>query len=323
MFFSKQTNDARADLGEYLQGFIAPYYDEIGEAAKKELLERIVSDDGNKKYVANQEYGGKTSECEQYCIAKNNEVGKSVFELDCLKDFPDINSSEFAAKVLSEDSYVHKAMQIKVENLIKKFTSNNSKASKDLRELLEKSDVEYRVRKGRTYNGSCAFRKGKNGENNKIVICLSDCISEPERENILPELLAHEFGHAVDFSKRPDNLRYCYMDGSETAADLFAASLLAHAHIEERGFSDFMGKDYQSKCAKGEPTEMMYTPNGGFRQNNFVKARNALAKVKTNANVFEKLAELSGRSEEQKSYVSSKQSFHVDLAMLNRNTKSR
>lgn len=271
------------DLEEYLKGWIDRYYDNLPERSRDDLIERIVNNAGNKRYVENKEYVKGDHDVGQYHIANNNEKGSKVFELDDLKGFPDINSLEFNSRVMSTDSEVHKQMIAKINGLMDKFTGNNSKAAEDLKELLKSSDkIEYRVRKGWEYNGSCAFQKGENDKNNKIVICLSDCVSKPERESVLSELLAHELAHAVDFSKRPDELRYQYMDGAETAADLYAAALLFHAGVKENGFSAFMGKDYDEKKDKGVNTEMMYTPDGGYRRENFTLARKILEDAKHN-----------------------------------------
>lgn len=142
------------DLEEYLKGWIDRYYDNLPERSRDDLIERIVNNAGNKRYVENKEYVKGDHDVGQYHIANNNEKGSKVFELDDLKEFPDINSLEFNSCVMSTDSEVHKQMIAKINGLMDKFTGNNSKAAEDLKELLESSDeIEYRVRKGWEYNG--------------------------------------------------------------------------------------------------------------------------------------------------------------------------
>ncbi len=152
--------------------------------------------------------------------------------------------------------------------------------------MLEHSEIVYRVRNWPTPNGSCSFQKGENGGLNKIVICVSD-LKKLKKEDALPEILAHELAHAVDFSKRPDALRTKYMDGAETAADLYASSLLFNCGISERGFSRYMGADYDEKKKKGEDTRMPYTPDGGFRRDNFIKSAEVLERARNRAMVNE------------------------------------
>lgn len=137
------------DLEEYLKGWIDRYYDNLPERSRDDLIERIVNNAGNKRYVENKEYVKGDHDVGQYHIANNNEKGSKVFELDDLKGFPDINSLEFNSRVMSTDSEVHKQMIAKINGLMDKFTGNNSKAAEDLKELLKSSDkIEYRVRKG-------------------------------------------------------------------------------------------------------------------------------------------------------------------------------
>lgn len=100
-------------------------------------------------------------------------------------------------------------------------------------------------------------------------------------EDALPQILAHELGHAVEFGKRPKEWQTKYMDGAETAADLYASSLLFNCGISERGFSQYMGMDYDKKKNKGKDTRMPYTPDGGFRRDNFIKSEEAMRRAKS------------------------------------------
>lgn len=288
MFFQKK--DKKIDLGQYLKGIVAPYYDKLSENDRSDLLNRITRDEGNKKYVSDGSG--------QYRIAGEGEKGDTIYEVNALKNFPDITSDEFKSSVYPKDSEKHKEMDSKVKNLVEKFVSNDSKVAKDLKNLLVDSEIEYKVRNDWKYpNGNCAFQKGVKGEKNKIVICIAD-LDTLNKGDALPQILAHELGHALDFSKRPDSIRCDYMDGSETAADLIGASLLANAGIEERGFSDFMGNDYDEKVKKGQDTKMMYTPDGGYRRENFEKTMSFMRgnKKETSKQVAEQITKLRGIS---------------------------
>ena len=48
LFFKDKKN---FDLEQHLQNIVGKYYEEVPEEQKNILLKRIVSDDGNKKYV--------------------------------------------------------------------------------------------------------------------------------------------------------------------------------------------------------------------------------------------------------------------------------
>ena len=43
-----------------------------------------------------------------------------------------------------------------------------------------------------------------------------------------------------------------------------------------------MGMDYDKKKEKGEDTRMPYTPDGGFRRDNFIKSEEAMRRAKIN-----------------------------------------
>ncbi|MDO5386712.1 MAG: hypothetical protein Q4F75_05510 [Pseudomonadota bacterium] len=286
-----KNEDNELSLEKHLQDFVGRYYNNISKNDKEVLLNRISSDRGNKRYAPNKEYiSGQTTDIDQYHIAHNNEPGQKDYELDELKHFPDINSKEFNAKVYPTDSPIHQETEKQIKQLITKFTNNSSQVAKDLKELLDEKNTEvtYRVRNDWSWpNGNCAFKKGQNGDKNKLVICVCD-INKTQNKDALPQILAHELGHALDFNQRPDALKTRYMDGSETAADLCGSALLFNADIKERGFSDFMGKDYDQRIAAGQDTTMLYTPDGGFRRGNFVEAHQALERANTNTQTKEK-----------------------------------
>ena len=270
-----------SEFEKYLQGFVETYYENASETDKETLLNRIVCDAGNKRYVVQE---GRRR------MADGDEKGDKIYDLSELRDFPDIGSEEFKSNCLDTNSPEHKACEAEIKDLVARFTGNDSKAAADLKALLAHSEIEYRVRKNWTVpNGSCAFQKGENGTPDKIVICISDLkrlkkegVLSEINEDALPQILAHELGHAVEFGKRPKEWQTKYMDGAETAADLYASSLLFNCGISERGFSQYMGMDYDKKKEKGEDTRMPYTPDGGFRRDNFIKSEEAMRRAKIN-----------------------------------------
>ena len=239
------------EFEKYLQGFVETYYENASETDKETLLNRIVCDAGTKRYVVQE---GRRR------LADGDEKGDKIYDLSELRDFPDIDSEEFKSNCLDTNSPEHN------------------------------SEIEYRVRNNWSVpNGSCAFQKGENGTPDKIVICISDLkrlkkegVLSEINEDALPQILAHELGHAVEFGKRPKEWQTKYMDGAETAADLYASSLLFNCGISERGFSQYMGMDYDKKKEKGEDTRMPYTPDGGFRRDNFIKSEEAMRRAKIN-----------------------------------------
>lgn len=269
------------EFEKYLQGFVETYYENASETDKETLLNRIVCDAGNKRYVVQE---GRRR------MADGDEKGDKIYDLSELRDFPDIDSEEFKSNCLDTNSPEHKACEAEIKDLVARFTGNDSNAAADLKALLAHSEIEYRVRKNWTVpNGSCAFQKGENGTPDKIVICISDLkrlkkegVLSEINEDALPQILAHELGHAVEFGKRPKEWQTKYMDGAETAADLYASSLLFNCGISERGFSQYMGMDYDKKKEKGEDTRMPYTPDGGFRRDNFIKSEEVMKRAKIN-----------------------------------------
>lgn len=47
-------SEKESNLEQYLKSFVGEYYKKVPEAQRKILLERIVSEAKNKKYVANE-----------------------------------------------------------------------------------------------------------------------------------------------------------------------------------------------------------------------------------------------------------------------------
>ena len=274
---ARETVRKKFKLDEHLGNLADRYCEGMSEEAKAALLARISSFEGNKKYAVNE----NRPDGSQYRIAQKGEDGRCIYDLDELKEFPDINSDEFKSKVYAPDSDEHNYTVSRAKELLEKFSGNDSKVSQDLKNLLEHSDIEFRVRHDWKYpNGSCAFKEGKFGEKNKIVICLCDL--GKTGDEALPGILAHELGHALDFSQRPAFARTQYMDGSETFADITGTALAVNAGVDPRGFAKFMGQDYDRKAKSGEGMQMLYSPDGNYRRENFNLAFREMNRAKKN-----------------------------------------
>lgn len=260
------------DLEQHLQSVVGKCYERVSEEQKNKLLERIISDDGNKRYIENENHT-------HYIDEKH---GQKVYDVNDLTCFPDWQSDkDFPPNIAySIGSKEHEDSVKKIEDLIKQFTNNDSNVANDLRKLLENSEIRYRVlNKWETPNGNCSFKRAEQkGAKNQIVICICDL--GKTGDEVLPEILAHELGHALEFSQRFKGAEAKYMDGCETAADLIGASLLANAGIKVKGFSEFMEKDYQGRKSENKDTQMFYSPDGKYRKENFDLAYEIIENVK-------------------------------------------
>lgn len=286
------------DLEQHLQNVVGKYYEEFSEEQKNALFERIVGDNGNKKYVKDENHTHRIDE----------KHGKKIYELNELTNFPDWQSDKDFPRnrAYPIDSKEHKEGVKRIEDLISKFTNNDSAVATDLKNLLENSEIHYRVRNWNTPNGNCSFKSDK--PKNQIVICIYDIYKSEYKDGALAQVLAHELGHALDFSQCPKEGRCQYMDGRETTADFIGASLLTNAGMFSTGFSDFMGKDYQDKIEKKEDPRMFYSPDGKYRKENFdiaydiYKAKRNRFKSAEKENSANKIKELRGLSETRAPY---------------------
>ncbi len=271
------SSKAKFDLERHLQNVVGRCCEEMPEKEKNELLGRIVSDEGNKRYAKRHFLFGSE-------LRIDKKRGKKIYEQHDLSQFPDWKSDEDfpSNKAYSLDSKEHQEGVKKIEDLIKKFTANDSNVAKDLKRLLENSEIRYRVlSKWEKPNGSCSFKRAEQkGAKNQIVICVCDLNKTGDK--VLPEILAHELGHALEFSQRPKGAETKYMDGCETAADILGASLLANAGVSSKEFSKFMGKDYRERKKKKLDTEMFYSPDGKYRRTNFILAYKYMYKARRN-----------------------------------------
>ncbi len=107
------------EFEEYLQGFVGAYYENVPETDREMLLNRIVCDSGNKRYVA---------QGDRHHRADGGEKGDKIYDLSELRDFPDIESEEFKSKCLDPNSTEHQACKTGIDKLIARFTNNDSKA---------------------------------------------------------------------------------------------------------------------------------------------------------------------------------------------------
>ena len=118
------------EFEKYLQGFVETYYENASETDKETLLNRIVCDAGNKRYVVQE---GRRR------MADGDEKGDKIYDLSELRDFPDIGSEEFKSNCLDTNSPEHKACEAGIKDLVARFKGNDSKAAADLKALLAHS----------------------------------------------------------------------------------------------------------------------------------------------------------------------------------------
>ena len=298
-----ENNTKQQALEQHFASLMNKYYSNISEKDRERLISRIISDYGNKRYLKNQNYTGENIE---YNIDQN---GEKVFKLNDLLQFPDINSEkEFPPeKYYSKDSDKHKEIVKQLKNLETDFSNNNSRIAKDLKKLLNNSEIEYRVRNNWDRpNGSCAFQKArKEGEKNKIVICIFDPAKYKNGNRAMVGVLAHELGHALDFSQRDKKCDGLYMDGAETTADFLGTSLAVNAGYDPRYFGKFMHMDYKKNKEFYNKNPIPYTPPGYYRAKNFYMAYGMIkeamrkqdtSKEKGNSSKLDKINELRGLS---------------------------
>lgn len=271
------SSKAEFDLERHLQNVVGRCCEELPEKKKSTLLGRVISDEGNKRYARRHFPFGSGL----YIAEKD---GNKIYEQHDLSRFPDWKSNkDFPGnEAYPLDSKEHREGVKKIEDLIEKFTANDSNVAKDLKKLLENSEIHYRVlSKWEKPNGSCSFKRAKQKDaKNQIVICICDL--NKTGDEVLPEILAHELGHALEFSQRPKGAETKYMDGCETAADILGASLLVNAGVNSKGFSKFMGQDYRDKKTKKLDTKMFYSPDGKYRRTNFILAYKYMYKARKN-----------------------------------------
>lgn len=258
-----ENNGQKFNLETHLLETADKYCEGMSDEQKKKLFSRITCDMGNK---------GINSQ--------------KIYNLDELspKNFPTdnkIKEMENADKrpLLPTENQLHQEAVKKVKALIKDFTANNSLVSKDLAKLLDENNTELtiRIKKWGTINASVALKKKeKEGEKNKMIIFVSDEMfkKQPFHE-ALPGLLAHEFGHPLEFQRRPKGHETEYMDGCETTADIIGTQLAVNAGYDSRAFGKFMSKDFEN-------TGLIYdcTPTGDFRGNTIDSAYHEMTQIK-------------------------------------------
>ena len=264
------TENENFNIKKHLCGLTDEYCEGMPENEKAKLLERITSDEGNKKYSV---FENRSKDDPLYIVS---DKGQKVYELSELSDFPtaeQLNEMEAEGKLLPNQE-----REKRVDEIIEKLAGNDSKISKDLAEILSKTDLEIRIRNWDRPNASVAFQKSEDEmQKNKAVLMVSDKLFQEENQEALVGFLAHEMGHVLDFAQRPDSAKTQYMDGAETFADIVGTQLAVNAGLDSRGMGKFMGDDYRET-----KIEYNYTPSGTFREETINTAYNSMVKVRDN-----------------------------------------
>lgn len=303
---ARHNAEAGFDLEQHYRYLIDKYYEGVPASDKENLLKRILSEEGNKRYAVNK---NRNKDDPQYIIDKN---GSKIYELDDLKYFPsnkDMEQMEEKGILLPKESFSstrkkrgllwrlqrhrhnrhqhneqfqqQQEQSKQVAAIIQKLAGNDSKISKDLAEILAHTDLDIRIRNWQRPNASVAFKKAAFGEkNNKAVLFVSDKLFNPKNRAALVGFISHEMGHVLDFNARPENARAQYMDGSESYADISGSQLAVNAGLDPRGFGKFMGDDYDNNKEMYEKEPMLYTPSGNYRRENFDVACNIMKQTR-------------------------------------------
>ncbi len=286
------------NIEKHLRGLADKYCEGMPEDEKAKLLDRITSNEGNKKYSVFE----NRSENDPLHIVSDK--GQKVYELSELSDFPtaeQLNEMEAEGKLLPNKKYVadnnkgwfekikqarhnkkfrqHQEREKRVEGIIKKLAGNDSKISKDLAKILDENetDLVIRIRNWKRPNASVAFQKSEGETKNKVVLMVSDKLFQGKNQKALVGFLAHEMSHVLDFGQRPDSAKTQYMDGAETFADIAGTQLAVNAGLDSRGFGKYMGDDYRKT-----KIEYNYTASGTFREETINTAYNSMVKVRDN-----------------------------------------
>ena len=285
------------NIEKHMRELADKYCEGMPEDEKAKFLDRITGNEGNKKYSVFE----NRSENDPLHIVSDK--GQKVYELSELSDFPtaeQLNEMEAEGKLLPNKEYVadnnkglfekikqshhnkkfrqHQEEKKRVEGIIKKLAGNDSKISKDLAEILSKTDLETRIRNWKRPNASVIFQKSEDEtQKNKAVLMVSDKLFQGKNQKALAGFLAHEMGHVLDFSQRPNSTKTQYMDGAETFADIIGTQLAVNAGLDSRGMGKFMGDDYRKT-----KVEYNYTPSGTFREETINTAYESMVKVQDN-----------------------------------------
>lgn len=165
-----------------------------------------------------------------------------------------------------------------IKQFLKNFSNNDSAISKDLKGILDNTNFTIAIRPKEQQplpNGGAVFKKGNNGEKNEAILMVSEVLFEENNKNILPGLLAHEMGHFIDFSNRPQNdaVKLKYMDGAETFADTIGVMIAKNAGYDCDGWANFL----QTESEKG--TNPPHTHSGIHRAKTIYECSNAYDKA--------------------------------------------
>lgn len=241
------------DLEKHLLETVGSYCEGMSEEEKEKLLNRIICTEGNKGI------GGKK-------IYRLPELAPKKSEM-----FENLTEMKAEGKLLPETDEKYKKSADKINAMIKDFCNNDSKVSRDLKKLLEAKDTEIiiGIRKWGRINASAALLKKENeSDKNTIVLMVAEeMFHDTPYNKELPGFLAHEFGHVLEFNKRPEGSETEYMDGAETSADIIGTQLAVNAGYDCRAAGEYMGKDF-------EENHIVYdgTPTGDFRRETMNRA---------------------------------------------------
>lgn len=157
-----------------------------------------------------------------------------------------------------------------VKALLDQFANGKFKANKDLKKLLADSKVKIVIRNNNKVNANALLEK-RPGQPNQVTIAVCTALFEDANKEILPGLLAHEMGHLLDYSKRPQGHEADQAHACETFADVTGTHIAVGAGLDPRPFGRYMGNHYRRTLLEFDDS-----PRGNYREETFEKTYNVL-----------------------------------------------
>ncbi len=212
---------------------------------------------------------------------------------------PDSRVFYSTMRPIPHDSESYKNNMQILQRLLDDFSQSGSPAGDILKEVLAQYDLVIEFNDDKNPDGSlrqdsASLPNGTallNKKTKKLHISINNATFKEEYLNVLPGLLAHELGHAVDSHYRPEGYAG-HIQGEETWADIYAQSLTESAGYDARSFAALLQKSDRREYLVAD-----IRPSGAFRADTIKCAetekhamiRGLLAKIHRNVEKFSKI----------------------------------